>query len=597
MRRAHTERESSNEERSLRAACRSRWRSPSPGAAGRRERTSRTSTAGTPADAGQDERVRGPRPRHAEGHLGRGLGRAARRAQGAQQVVRGEVPERDGRTSRSATSRAGSSRPSSSPSSDNPPDVFAGNQGYQLDGELVKAGLILPLDRVRQGVRLGQVLHAGDAAAVRVDRRRPDVRRGHAVGRRPDRPVGRRVRQQEEARRGGRRSRVAEDVRRLRRRAGQAARVAARRRAGDHARQQGPVRRDPPLGRDPGRLHAGAGHPRLDLPARTARRSTPRATSSRSRSSRSGRTRATSARATRTTRATTRTPAVAFGKGEGALLIGGNWNAATASDGLGNDAEFFNMPPGESGKHVASARRASRCTSRPRRSSRTSRRRTSTGSPGRPPPRRWSTPSRCRRRPTRPPSPATRSARRSRTGWDQLVEDGGLTLYPDWSSPTMLQTMGQTFQEMLAGRISPQDVISRTQKRLGGVPPGARGGLVGWRSCDHAGSPARPRAPATARRAAAGARPRAGRAAAGRLPVPRARVRLLPAVRVRPARLHGVAVVLRLGRADGRHVGRARQLREGPERPGHPRVVRPLVRADLLLRGPAGASSACCSPR
>ena len=30
-------------------------------------------------------------------------------------------------------------------SSDNPPDVFAGNQGYQLDGELVKAGLILPL--------------------------------------------------------------------------------------------------------------------------------------------------------------------------------------------------------------------------------------------------------------------------------------------------------------------------------------------------------------------------------------------------------------------------------------------------------------------
>ena len=31
-------------------------------------------------------------------------------------------------------------------SSDNPPDVFAGNQGYQVDGELVKAGLILPLD-------------------------------------------------------------------------------------------------------------------------------------------------------------------------------------------------------------------------------------------------------------------------------------------------------------------------------------------------------------------------------------------------------------------------------------------------------------------
>src|SRR4051794_41416764 len=32
-------------------------------------------------------------------------------------------------------------------SSNSAPDVFAGNQGYQLDGELVKAGLVLPLDK------------------------------------------------------------------------------------------------------------------------------------------------------------------------------------------------------------------------------------------------------------------------------------------------------------------------------------------------------------------------------------------------------------------------------------------------------------------
>ena len=31
-------------------------------------------------------------------------------------------------------------------SGDNPPDVFAGNQGYGIDAELVKAGLIAPLD-------------------------------------------------------------------------------------------------------------------------------------------------------------------------------------------------------------------------------------------------------------------------------------------------------------------------------------------------------------------------------------------------------------------------------------------------------------------
>ena len=226
-------------------------------------------------------------------------------------------------------------------SSDNPPDVFGGNQGYQLDGELVKAGLILPLTEYAKAYGWDGVLLAGDAAAVRVDRRRPDVRRGHAVGRRPDRPVRRRVRQQEEARRRRRRPGVAEDVRRLRRRAGQAARLAAGRRAGDHARQPGPVRRAPPLGRDPGRLHAGAGRPRLDLPEATARRSTPRATSRRSRSSRSGRTRATSASPTRTTRATTSDAAIAFGKGEGALLIAGNWNAATAREGLGDDADLL----------------------------------------------------------------------------------------------------------------------------------------------------------------------------------------------------------------------------------------------------------------
>ena len=45
--------------------------------------------------------------------------------------------------------------------------------------------------------------------------------------------------------------------------------------------------------------------------------------------------------------------AIAFGKGEGALMIGGNWNASTAKDGLGDDATFFNMPPGESGDKVA----------------------------------------------------------------------------------------------------------------------------------------------------------------------------------------------------------------------------------------------------
>ena len=76
-------------------------------------------------------------------------------------------------------------------------------------------------------------------------------------------------------------------------------------------------------------------------------------------------------------------------------------------------------------------------------------------------------------RKVRPHGDVLELARRLRAAWiddhdapavyPELVQDGGLTLYPDWSSPTMLQTMGQSFQEMLVGRASPQDVIKRMQ--------------------------------------------------------------------------------------------------------------------------------------
>jgi len=155
---------------------------------------------------------------------------------------------------------------------------------------------------------------------------------------------------------------------------------------------------------------------------------------------------------------------IAFGKGKGAFMIGGNWNAATAKDGLGDDATFFNMPPGDGGKmenigsssfpmHISaktkypdlaaayldwitgpSAGKALVATQQVPAAT------DSTAQPGDP------------------------LARDVKAGWDQLVKAGGLTLYPDWSSPTMLQTLGQTFQELLAGKISPQDVISKTQK-------------------------------------------------------------------------------------------------------------------------------------
>jgi raffinose/stachyose/melibiose transport system substrate-binding protein len=155
--------------------------------------------------------------------------------------------------------------------------------------------------------------------------------------------------------------------------------------------------------------------------------------------------------------------AVAFGKGEGALMIGGNWNAATARDGLGDDAGFFNMPPGESGDAVAIG-----STSFPMHISAKTKQPDLAAAY-----LDWITgPSAGEELVKTQQVPAVTDGTAEMTdplgkevkaGWDQLVESGGLTLFPDWSSPTMLQTIGQGFQEMLVGRTSPEDLAKRIQ--------------------------------------------------------------------------------------------------------------------------------------
>jgi raffinose/stachyose/melibiose transport system substrate-binding protein len=154
---------------------------------------------------------------------------------------------------------------------------------------------------------------------------------------------------------------------------------------------------------------------------------------------------------------------IAFAKGEGALLIAGNWQAATVREGLGEDAVFFNVPPGESGDlvnigstsfpmHISAkaeqpdlaAAYLDHITGPSAGEALVGTQQVPAAIDGTAAPR----------------DPLGQSVKE---GWDQLVESGGLTLYPDWSSPTMLQTMGQTFQEMLAGRISPEEVAKRVQ--------------------------------------------------------------------------------------------------------------------------------------
>jgi raffinose/stachyose/melibiose transport system substrate-binding protein len=48
-------------------------------------------------------------------------------------------------------------------------------------------------------------------------------------------------------------------------------------------------------------------------------------------------------------------------------------------------------------------------------------------------------------------------------GWQRLVKDDGLELFPDWSSPSMFDTMGAAFQKLLVGQSTPQQVASTMQ--------------------------------------------------------------------------------------------------------------------------------------
>jgi raffinose/stachyose/melibiose transport system substrate-binding protein len=149
---------------------------------------------------------------------------------------------------------------------------------------------------------------------------------------------------------------------------------------------------------------------------------------------------------------------------ECSYMLGGNWNAATAKDGLGDDAIFFDMPPGESGKAVAigSASVPIHISAKTKQADLAAAYIDFITGP---------TAGQALVDTQQVPAatdgtaePTDQLGKDVKAGWDKLVEDGGLTLYPDWSSPTMLQTMGQTFQEMLAGRIPPEEVVSKTQE-------------------------------------------------------------------------------------------------------------------------------------
>ena len=48
-------------------------------------------------------------------------------------------------------------------------------------------------------------------------------------------------------------------------------------------------------------------------------------------------------------------------------------------------------------------------------------------------------------------------------GWQQLVHDNGLTLFPDWSADTMFQYLGAQLQNLTAGKTTPSDMAKAVQ--------------------------------------------------------------------------------------------------------------------------------------
>lgn len=156
--------------------------------------------------------------------------------------------------------------------------------------------------------------------------------------------------------------------------------------------------------------------------------------------------------------------AIAFSKGQGAFTMSGNWNASTILDGLGQNAAFYNMPPGPVGKTAAigSTSTPYHIASKSKHPDLAAAYISFINGP---------TASRALVQTSQVPAivnptaqPTTRFGREVQSSWQQLVKAGGLMFFHDWATPTMLQTIGSSFQEMLVGKLTPQQVIDAIQK-------------------------------------------------------------------------------------------------------------------------------------
>jgi raffinose/stachyose/melibiose transport system substrate-binding protein len=158
--------------------------------------------------------------------------------------------------------------------------------------------------------------------------------------------------------------------------------------------------------------------------------------------------------------------AAAYAKGKGVFYLGGNWQAQVIKAGLGNNVGFMNMPPGPSGKYVAVG-----ATSLPWHIS-TRSKYPDVGAAF----INWliAGPNSAKLMYSQNQVPAifgapappvnNRYMASLARGWQQLVRDNGLTLFPDWSTLTMFQYLGARLQELMAGNTSPEAMAKSVQQ-------------------------------------------------------------------------------------------------------------------------------------
>lgn len=153
-----------------------------------------------------------------------------------------------------------------------------------------------------------------------------------------------------------------------------------------------------------------------------------------------------------------------FANGDGVFLLGGHWLAADLRDRMGDDkVGFIAPPPGDSGKVVAVA-----ALSLPFHISSKSEHQDLAAAVidfvmnpdkgqtyldnGRIPAAAGSV-----------GEPSDAVTTQLKTAWERIAADDGLIYYQDWATDTMFDTLPSSLQELIGNRITPEDFVSTVQ--------------------------------------------------------------------------------------------------------------------------------------